>query len=118
MHTKVLTWLSIAALLATLALWSSAPAFQLELNLVVSVAATVVLIHAFQARKYRWMAGFLATALLFNPAIPIFRLGGSVSLALVILSLVLFTISLAALRPPPLMSIPSITDRTPGSQSL
>ena len=67
MHAKVLTWLSIAALLSALAFSTSAPAFQLQLNLVVCVAAIAVL---------------------------------------------------AALRPPPLLSVPSITDRTPGSQSL
>lgn len=118
MHTKALTWLSIAALLSVLAFWNSAPAFQLQLNLVVCVAATAVLIQAFQAKKYAWAAGFLATALLFNPKIPIFRLAGGVGFTLVILSIALFAISLAALRPPPLLSIPSITDRTPGSQSL
>jgi uncharacterized protein DUF6804 len=118
MHTKVLTWLSIAALLSVLAFWNSAPAFQLQLNLVVCVTATAVLIQAFQAQKHRWAAGFLATALLFNPAIPLFRLAGGVGLALVILSVTLLAISLAALRPPPLLSVPSITDRTPGSQSL
>lgn len=118
MHTKVLTWLSIAALLSVLAFWNSAPAFQLQLNLVVCVAATAVLIQAFQAKKYRWAAGFFATALLFNPAIPVFRLAGDIGLALVILSMAFFAISLAALRPPPLLSIPSITDRNPGSRSL
>ena len=118
MHTKVLTWLSIAALLSVLAFWDSAPAFQLQLNLVICAAATAVLIQTFQAKKYRWAAGFLAMALLFNPAIPIFRLAGGVGLAFVILSMGLFAISLAALRPPPLLSVPSITDRTPGSQSL
>jgi hypothetical protein len=118
MYTKVLTWLSIAALLSVLAFWNSAPAFQRQLNLVVCVAATAVLIQAFQAKKYGWAAGFLVTALLFNPAIPIFRLAGGIGLAFVILSMALFAISLAALRPPTLLSIPSITDRTPGSQSL
>lgn len=118
MHIKVLTWLSIGALLSVLAFWSSALAFQRELNLVVSVAAIAVLIHAFQARKYRWMAGFLAMALLFNPVRPVFRLDGAIGLALVISSVALFAISLAVLRPPTLLSIPSITDRTPGSRSL
>jgi len=118
MHTKVMTWLSIAALLATVAFWSFARNFQIQLNLVVCVAAAVVLIQAFRARKYRWAAGFLALALLFNPAIPFFQLVGGVGLSLVVLSIALFAISLVALRPHPLPSIPSITDRNPGSQSL
>jgi hypothetical protein len=118
MHTRVMTWLSIAALLATIAFWNSAPNFQMELNLVVTVAAAVVLVRAVQAKKYRWAAGFLATALLFNPAIPFFRLVGGVGLSLVLLSVALFAISLVALRPHPMLSMPSITDRNPGSQSL
>jgi|SRR6266542_5609397 len=118
MRTKVMTWLSIAALLATLAFWRSAPIFQTELNLVVTIAAAVVLIQALQAKKYRWAAGFLGIALLFNPAIPVFRLAGGFSLSLVVLAIAPFAISLFALRPQPLLSIPSITDRNPGSQSL
>jgi hypothetical protein len=117
-YTKVMTWLSIAALLATVAFWSSARNFQVQLNLVVSVAAAVVLVEAFQARKYRWAAGFLAMAVLFNPAIPFFQLAGGVGLSLVVFSIALFAVSLVAVRPHPLLSIPSITDRTPRSQSL
>jgi hypothetical protein len=118
MYTKVMKWVSITALLLAVAFWNSAANYQLELNLVVSVAAAVVLIQAVQAKKYRWAAGFLAIALLFNPVVPIFRLAGAVGLSLVVLSLAPFAISLFALRPSPLMSIPSITDRNPGSQSL
>ena len=118
MYTKVFTWLSIAALLSVVAFWSSAPAFQLELNLIISAAAIAVFIHAFRAKKYLWAAGFVAAALLFNPVIPIFRLQGGVGLALVVLSMTFFAASLAALKSPPLLSIPSITDRTPGSLSL
>ena len=118
MYTKVLTWLSIAALLSVVAFWSSAPAFQLELNLIICAAAIAVFIHAFQARKYLWAAGFVVTTLLFNPVIPIFRLSGGVGLALIVLSMTFFAASLAVLKSSPLQSIPSITDRTPGSLSL
>ena len=118
MHTVVMKCVSIAALLLAVVFWNAAANYQLELNLVVSAAAAVVLIQAFQAKKYRWAAGFLATALLFNPAVPVFRLAGSVGLSLVVLSIAPFAISLVALRPHRLMSIPSITDRNPGSQSL
>ena len=118
MQIKVMTWLSIAALLATITFWRSAPNFQIELNLIVTIAAAIVLIHAFQAKKYPWAAGFLAIALLFNPAMPMFPLAGGIGLTLVILSIALFAVSLTILRPRPLMSIPSITGRNPGSLSL
>ena len=118
MHTKVMKWVAIVALLLAVVFWHSAPAYQGALNLVVSVAAAVVLIQAFQAKKYRWAAGFLGIALLFNPAMPVFRLAGGFTLSLVILAITPFAVSLVALRPRPLMSIPSITDRNPGSRSL
>ena len=82
------------------------------------VAATVVLIQAVQARQYIWVAGFLLVALMFNPAVPVFRLTGAAALSLVVLSVAPFVVLLFALRPAPVMSIPSITDRNPGSQSL
>jgi hypothetical protein len=118
MHTQVMKWVSIGALLLAVVFWNSATNFQPELNLVVCVAAAVVLIQAFQLKKYIWAAGFLMIALLFNPAVPVFQLAGGVGLSLVVLSIAPFAISLLALRPNPLLSIPSITDRTPGSQSL
>jgi hypothetical protein len=118
MYTKVMKLLSIIALLLALVFWNSAASYQLELNLVVSVAAAVVLIQAVQARKYRWAAAFLAIALLFNPVVRGFRLEGAIGLSLVVLAVAPFAISLVVLRPDRLMSIPSITDRNPGSQSL
>lgn len=118
MYIQVMKWVSIAALLVAVLFWNSGANYQLELNLVVSVAAVVVLVQAFQAKKYRWAAGFFMIAVLFNPALPVFRLAGGIGLALVLLSIAPFAISLIALKPHALLSIPSITDRTPGSQSL
>ena len=118
MYIQVMKWVSIAALLVAVLFWNSGANYQLEPNLVVSVAAVVVLVQAFQAKKYRWAAGFFLIAVLFNPALPVFRLAGGIGLALVVLSIAPFAISLIALRPHTLLSIPSITDRNPGSQSL
>jgi len=118
MHTEVMKCVSIVALLLAAIFWSSAPNYQIELNSVVCIAAGVVLIQAFQVKKYRWAIGFLAIALLFNPAMPVFRLAGGVSLSLVVLAIAPFAISLVALRRRPLLSVPSIANRNPGSQSL
>jgi hypothetical protein len=117
-YIQVMKWVSIAALLVAAMFWNSGANYQLELNLVVSVAAVVVLVQAFQAKKYRWAACFFVIAVLFNPALPVVRLAGGVGLALVLLSIAPFAISLIALKPHALLSIPSITDRNPGSQSL
>jgi hypothetical protein len=118
MRTKVVKWVSIAALLLTVLFWSAAANFQLALNVVVSAAAVVVVVQAVQTKRYGWAAGFAALALLFNPAVPVFRLSGGFSLLLVGLSIAPFAVSLAALRAQPRLSVPSITDRSPGSESL
>ena len=118
MRTMIVKWVSIASLLFCVMFWNSAANYQLALNVVVSVAAAVVAVQAFQAKKHPWAAGFLAIALLFNPAVPVFGLAGGVSLMFVLLATGAFAVSLTALRPRPLLSIPSITDRNPGSQSL
>ena len=118
MHTKILKCVSVAALLLAMVCWPASSNYQRELNLVVSVAAVLVFVQAYQAKKYQWAAGFLAIALLFNPVYPLFGLAGMLGLALLVATIAPFALSLAALRPSPVLSIPSITDRTPGSQSL
>ncbi len=118
MHNQVMKWFSIGALLLAVLFWKSAATYQLELNLIICVAAAFVFIQAFQARKFSWAAGFLIVALLFNPLVPVFELIGGVALSIVVLSTALFATALVVLKPHRLMSMPSITDRNPGSQSL
>src|SRR5574340_1182318 len=118
MRTRITKWVSIAALLLAVLFWNSAANYQLALNVIVSIAAAVVAVQAFQTGKYRWAAAFAAIALLFNPVVPLFRLAGGMGFSLVLLSIAPFAISLAVLKAKPLLSMPSITDRNPGSQSL
>jgi hypothetical protein len=54
-------------------------------------------------------------AFLFNPAIPAFRLAGSVGVRAIVLAAAAFALSLIALKSQLPLSIPSITDRNPGS---
>lgn len=118
MRTKIAKCVSISALLLAVVCWNSALTFQIAVNVVVFMAATIVVVQAFRAKKYSWAAGFLVIALLFNPAVLVVQLSGAVSFLLVLIALAAFTFSLAALKPQPLLSIPSITGRNPGSQSL
>jgi hypothetical protein len=66
--------------------------------------------------------GFVAIAALFNPVLPVFRLGLSdelwVLIVLVCIGPFALSINANALKPRALLSIPSITDRNPGSVSL
>ena len=116
MFTKLMKWLSIMALLLGAFLTSSA-SFRVALEMVVGVAALVVATQAFRIGKFFWGLGFAAIAVLFNPVVPI-ALPHNAFLLLDLLCIGAFLASLAALQWHPILSIPSITGRTPGSQSL
>lgn len=118
MHTEVMKWASIATLLAALLFWPATVNYQTALSVVVCAGAVVVLLQAYRAQRYRLAAGFLCIAVIFNPALRVFQLAGILSLYLVVVAIAPFAISLVALHPKRLLSIPSITDRTPGSQAL
>lgn len=119
MPTKVMKWGSIAALLILVALNSRSLAdYRTVLAaLVVCAGAIVVLVQSTSRGKYLWATAFLAVGVLFNPVMPI-MLPRNTFVMLELVSLVLFAASLAALKRIPRLSIASITDRTPGSQSL
>ena len=116
MLTRIMKWGSIAALVVLAASWPSADNRTFVAAFVVCAGAFVVLVQATQARKYVWAAVFFAVCLLFNPIAPV-----SVSrisfLLLDLACLGMFVASLSLLTKPRL-SIASITDRTPGSESL
>lgn len=118
MLTKIMKWVSMAALLLAAMFWRSAANYQFLLNLVVCLGASVVVVQAARAKEYAWAVGFVAIALLFNPIVLAFRLSGQLNLLLVLACIAPFAVSLAALKTHPLLSIPSITDRNPGSESL
>ena len=118
MLAKIMKWVSIAALLLAAMFWRSAANYQLLLDFAVCMGAIVVAMQAVRAKEYLWATGFVAIALLYNPVVPVLRLSGEWSQLLVFVCTVPFAISLAALKTSPLLSIPSITDRNPGSESL
>jgi hypothetical protein len=118
MRTTILKWASIGSLLLVAVFWNYAATYQAALNFIVTIAAAAVLIQAYQQSKFYWATAFLFVAVLFNPAMPAFGLSGAWSFWSIMLTLASFAISLIALRSRPLLSIASITDRNPGSQSL
>ena len=116
MFTKFMKWLSIMALLLGTFLASSTN-FRFGLEMIVCVAALVVTAQAFRTHKYFWAIGFIATAVLFNPIVPV-ALSHGTFLMLDLVCTVTFLVSLVVLQWEPMLSMPSITDRTPGSTSL
>lgn len=121
MLTKIMKWVTMAALVMAAVVWSSAANSQLPrflLGFVVCLGAMVVLVQAGKAKKYIWAGGFAMIALLFNPLASIFPFNLAWGRWVVLLAVVPFAVSLAALRTQPLLSMPSITGRNPGSESL
>ena len=116
MLTTFMKWIASAALLGSLLL----PVFlgyHAVLQFLVAAGAAVVVFQAAAMREYRWMIAFGVVACLFNPIVPI---GFSAAPAMVLntITLLLFGLSLKLLKTPPRLSIASITDRMPGSESL
>jgi hypothetical protein len=111
-------WISSAALLTATVFWGVALDYELLLTVVVFLGAIVVLQQAVSERKYVWAAGFGAIALVFNPAAPLFQASGDWFRVTALVCTAVFAISLIALKARPVLSIASITDRTPGSESL
>jgi hypothetical protein len=115
MLTKIMKWASIAVLL--LVGLRLAKSYQGLWEMVVCVSALLVVAQAVRAAKYFWAAGFLAIVVLFNPVAPIV-LSAKILLWLNWVCLAAFLVSLAVLKRSPTLSIPSITNRTPRSESL
>jgi Family of unknown function (DUF6804) len=118
MRTRIVKWLCIAVLLVAFALWRLIADYEFPLRLLVCAGAAVVAVQAFRVARHRWATVFLAIAFLFNPAIPLFPLAGGFGLSGIVLAAGAFAVSLTALKSQPLLSMLSITDRNPGSESL
>ncbi len=116
MFTKIMKLVCVVALLLA-ALWAASPGIGILVDIVVCVGAVMVSTQAVARRKYLWAAGFAAIAVLFNPVVPVV-LSRNVFLALDLACILAFLLSLAAMRRQPMPSIPSIANRTPGSESL
>jgi len=118
MRTRIVKWLCVAALFVAFVLWQRIADYEFLLRAVVCSGAAVVAVQAFHSAKHSWTICFLTIALLFNPAIPVFPLANTVGLVAIVLAAAAFAVSLNKLKSVPLLSMPSITDRNPGSESL
>jgi uncharacterized protein DUF6804 len=118
MRTRLVKWLCISVLFVAFVLWRLTADYEFPIRLVICGGAAVVAVQAFRAARHRWATVFLGIAFLFNPAISLFSLAGGFGLAAIVVAAGSFAVSLTALKSQPLLSIPSITDRNPGSESL
>ena len=116
MLTRIMMWVSIAVLLLA-ALRLPTGSYQVMFEVVVCMSGLLAATQAVRAGKYLWATGFSAIAVLFSPVVPL-ALAQRTFLWLDLVCLMTFLISLAALKTQPALSIPSTTNRTPGSESL
>jgi hypothetical protein len=115
MFATIIKAVAVVGLLT--ALFRRSENFAALLSLFVCVAALVVVGQAIQSRNPVWIAMFLAVCALFNPVFPV-AMSRSVYLITNLICAGLFASSLLLLKATPRMSVLSITDRTPGSESL
>ena len=118
MLPNIMKWTCSATLLLATAFWSIALDYELLLTVVVFMGAVIVLQQAVKEHQHLWAAAFAAIALVFNPAAPLFQASGGWFRVTALVCTAVFAVSLMALKTRPILSIPSITDRTPGSESL
>ena len=118
MLTNAIKYVSITILVLTAVFWEYAPPYERVFGFMVAIGAVLVAIQATRARKYWWVGMFYAVAIVFNPVRPLGVFTGNLGLAIVVVAIALFAISTQAVKTQTLMSMPSITDRNPGSRSL
>jgi hypothetical protein len=118
MLTKITKSVSVGILLFAGMLWHYAANDQLLFGSIVCAGSILAVYHAIRAQKRLLAWEFLGVALLFNPLVPIFRPADNLSLLAVWISIALIVTSLVTFKTQPLLSIPSITDCNPRSQSL
>jgi hypothetical protein len=118
MCTRVVKWLCLSALFVAFILWQWIANYEFPLQVAVSLGAAVVAVQAFHSGWNRWTMCFISISLLFIPANPDLPLANRLHLLAIVLTAAAFAVSLIKLESQPLLSIPSITDRNPGSESL
>lgn len=116
MLTTIMKYVVIATSIAG-TFWRPAPDPRSYLDFVIAAGGVFVLVQAVSLRKYWWAAVFAAVICLFNPIQPIGLSVGGV-MALRLMSAALFAASLLALRSGPRMTIASITEANPQTESL
>jgi hypothetical protein len=94
---KTIKWGCIAGLLLASMSWRSGTNYQLLLDLIVCMAAVVMVQQAVRLQEYAWAAALTGTALLLNPVVPLFTPAGNLIFFLFLLALSPLVIGFAAL---------------------
>lgn len=116
MLTTTMKYVAISALLASM-FWQVAPNLRSYLDFVVAAGAVFVLVQAVTLRKYWWTAAFAVVLCLFNPLRPVTFSFGTL-MTLQIMTAAVFAVSLQMVRTRPRLTVASITEANPKTESL
>jgi uncharacterized protein DUF6804 len=107
-------FMKIASALSLLvaALWVPPAGVKLLMDVLISLGALAVATQAAASARTVWAAGFVAIAVLFNPLVPVLLPRG-VFFWLDLAGVVVFVVSLEALKGLPGLSFPSPANRRP-----
>lgn len=100
MYMRIMTLVSLAALVLACFLWRSTGNLRIGLQFVVCLGAALVLLEAVRAARYIWASGFLALALLFNPVMPL-QLNAAMLLAINLLGIGAFLLAMRYIKRAP-----------------
>ena len=117
MLTQIMKWIAAVALVVAVFSWHSPLYLKMAVQFIVCMGAGLVFVQAISEKKRLWAVGFLGVAVLFNPVVPV-ALPRGIFLWFDAVCLTLFLFSLVFLTSSPRLSVASITDSGPGSESL
>ena len=113
MLTRIMMWISIAMVLLAL-LELPVTGEPLLVEIVVCASGFLVIFQAFRSGQYLLATGFLPLIVAFSPISPIAISGP----AFLWIGLAAFLVAVIALKTDRVLSMPSITNRTPRRESL
>jgi hypothetical protein len=116
MLATIMKYIAIASLVVGV-VWHLTPNLRSYLDFVVAAAAVFVSVQAINLRKYLWVAALAVTFFLFNPFWSI-GFSARTMVTLQIVAAAVFAISLQMLKTSPRMTIASITEANPRTESL
>ena len=116
MFTTTMKWAAVAALVIGI-FWRMSFDHLSYLNFVVTLAAALVVVQAATLRQYWWVVSCVAIACLFNPILPI-EFSSRLTIGFQVISAAIFAGSLQLLHSEPTMTIASITEVNPKTESL
>lgn len=91
---KMVKWVSVATLVGAIVFVPYQPSYEVLVRFVLTLCASVVMWDAFKLRDYTFATVFGTLALIYNPVLPVMNFSGFWQCALMILSAVLFIVSL------------------------